>query len=117
MSLPANAIETPTIGKVWRQLKDNGRTFAAIWGIILITTVVPFVVLSNFIASLAIRFLFPFLFPWLGLHWWLSVTILFMLIAATYYTTDYCPAPGKIVDILISKPLRYLLAGLFLTSP
>ena len=40
-------------------------------------------------------------------------SILIMAVAAIYYATDRCPNLVEIVDILIHKPLRYLLAGFY----
>ncbi len=129
MSIPANATEAPTFTKVWQQVRHNAPTFAAIWGLILITALI------DTVFSISLHFV--------SLHYLLEgnigaysnlqadaiasfistvgslpttilanlASILMMAVAAIYYTTDRCPHPGEIVGILSHKPLRYLLAG------
>ena len=129
MSIPANATEAPTFTKVWQQLKDNVPTFATIWGLILITTLIdtvfsislrftslywlleenisaPFDLPAGFIASLisTVASLPTTILVNLA-------NILMTAVVAIYYATDRCPRPGEIVGILSHKPLRYLLAG------
>ena len=119
LSIPANATAAPSIAKVWQQVKDNAPTFAKIWGLILITTLID-IVLSRSLHLLA---------ETMGEHSHLQAefiamvgslptttldnlaTVLIMAVAAIYYATDRCPSPGEILGILIRKPLRYLLAG------
>jgi len=120
MSIPANATEKPSIAKAWRQVKGNAATFAAVWGLILVislihgifTSVLPFPVEN---ISSTFDFLMAFtrgVVIGLPTNTLASLAwILFTVVPALYYTTDRCPKPGEIVDILTRRPLRYVLGG------
>lgn len=128
VSIPANATEAPSIVKVWQQTKANAPTFAAIWGLILITTLID-TVFSGSLHFVSLHLLEENIGAYSDLQAdaiasFISTvgslpttilvnlaSILMMAVAAIYYTTDRCPHPGEIVGILSHKPLRYLLAG------
>lgn len=119
LSTPANATEAPSIAKVWQQLKDNAPTFATIWGLILITTLIEILFTGSlYLLAEIIGEYSDLQTEFIALVGSLPTTVLtslanvlIMAVAAIYYTTDHCPNPGEIFGILIRKPLRYLLAG------
>ncbi|MXW13046.1 MAG: hypothetical protein F4X84_06705 [Synechococcus sp. SB0662_bin_45] len=133
MSIPANATEAPSITKVWRQVKGNADTFTSVWVLILITGLLHatlselhlvdffgFPTLEENINKVEISDL-PNLIGTIGIGTirLLPTTIISSLaevlitaVPAIYYATNRCPQSNEIFDILIRKPLRYVLAGM-----
>ena len=120
MSIPANATEVPTIAKVWRQAKDNIPTFAAVWGLIFMTTLMDLILYLLLLHMTENSFGYSELAAEVISHAGsLPTTILKSLAAVLmtavpvlYYTTDRCPGPGEILGILVRRPWRYLMGGL-----
>lgn len=129
MSISANATEAPTVAKVWQQVKGNVPTFATIWALVLVTTLIDTVLsislhaishslLEQNIGEYEADLIASFIATVGSLPTTILASlasVLMMAVAAIYYTTDRCPNPGEIVGILSGKPLRYLLAGFYIT--
>lgn len=125
MSTPANAIEPPSIAKVWLQFKDNAPTFGTIWGLILIAGLINEVVqrlfhfhliLNEHVESLSGLSLITAVVTSLPTTILYSLALILMTaVPAIYYAMDRCLKPGEIVGILARKPLRYVLGGVLFT--
>jgi len=144
MSIPANATEKPSIAKVWRQVKGNAGTFVTIWGLIFLiflTTALIFLasfmltywlgtgelltwvgdfqvelepeqIITNLLFSTHFA-VFIILLP-MGIVGSGMVYVLIAAVPVIYYTTDHCPKPGEIVDMLFGYQLwRSVHAGIF----
>ena len=124
MSTPANATEAPTVAKVWRQLKNNVPTFAAVWGWIMITMFMDLALYFLLLHRTENTFGYSELVAEVISHAGsLPTTILNSLAAVLmtvvpvlYYTTDRCPRPGEILGILTRRPWRYLMGGVLFTA-